>query len=77
MELVYRGDADLFANKSETFAVRFLTSYLGENSIQSQGGILDDRAGQIGGFGFPEEDHHEPDVQHRKLLDVPAGSLDW
>ena len=54
IEMVYRGDADLFGDKSEDFAVRFLTSYLGENSIQSQGGILDDRSGQIGGFGFPE-----------------------
>lgn len=54
MEVMYRGDIDLFGNKSEDFAVRFLTSYLGENSIQSQGGVLDDRAGQIGGFGFPE-----------------------
>lgn len=54
MEMVYRGDVDLFGDKSEDFAVRFLTSYLGENSIQSQGGIVDDRAGQIGGFGFPE-----------------------
>jgi iron complex outermembrane receptor protein len=54
IEMVYRGDANLFGDKSEDFAVRFLTSYLGENSIQSQGGILDDRSGQIGGFGFPE-----------------------
>lgn len=54
MEMVYRGDVDLFGDKSEDFAVRFLTSYLGENSIQSQGGILDDRAGQVGSFGFPE-----------------------
>jgi iron complex outermembrane receptor protein len=54
MELMYRGDIDLFGSQSEDFAVRFLTSYLGENSIQSQGGILDDRAGQIGAFGFPD-----------------------
>ena len=40
-----------FAGKAavrEGLAMRFLTSYLGENSIQSPGGILDDRAGLLG-----------------------------
>ncbi len=54
MELQYRTEVDFLANKSEDLSIRFLSSYLGENSIQSKGGILDDRAGQIGGFGFPE-----------------------
>jgi iron complex outermembrane recepter protein len=54
MELQYRTDVDFFGDFSEDLAVRFLTSYLGENSIQSQGGVLDDRAGQIGTLGFPE-----------------------
>ncbi|MES2623778.1 MAG: TonB-dependent receptor [Pseudomonadota bacterium] len=54
MELVYRGDVDFFGDSAEDFSVRFLTSYLKENSIQSQGGILDDRAGQIGALGFPD-----------------------
>ncbi|MDY6983114.1 MAG: TonB-dependent receptor, partial [Pseudomonadota bacterium] len=54
LELQYRTDVDLFADRNEDISLRFLTSYLGENSIQSPGGILDDRAGQIGTFGFPE-----------------------
>jgi iron complex outermembrane recepter protein len=54
MEVSYRGDLDFIGDRSEDFSVRFLASYLGENSQQSQGGILDDRVGQIQGFGLPE-----------------------
>lgn len=56
MELVYRSDIDLFGDFSEDFAVRFLTSWLSENSQQTAGagGIMDDRVGQIQGFGLPE-----------------------
>jgi len=54
MELQYSTDVDFFASASEDLSFRFLTSYLAENSVQSQGGIIDDRAGQIGGFGYPE-----------------------
>lgn len=55
LELQYRADIDLFANRNEDISLRFLTSYLGENSIQTQGGIVDDRVGQMPApFGFPE-----------------------
>jgi outer membrane receptor protein involved in Fe transport len=54
MELTYRGDVDFFGDMQEDFSIRFLTSYLGENSQQTEGGILDDSAGQIGGQGLPE-----------------------
>lgn len=54
MEMSYRTDVNLFAEGSESISWRFLASVLDENSIQTQGGNLDDRAGQIGGFGFAE-----------------------
>lgn len=54
VELQYRTDVNFFSSASEDMTFRFLTSYLGENSVQSQGGSVDDRAGQIGTFGFPE-----------------------
>jgi outer membrane receptor protein involved in Fe transport len=54
MELQYRTDVNFFGNASEDLGIRFLTSYLDENSVQSQGGNLDDRAGQIGGFGLAD-----------------------
>ncbi len=54
MELQYRTDVDFMSDREESLSMRFLTSWMGENSIQSKGGLLDDRAGQIGGFGFPE-----------------------
>jgi outer membrane receptor protein involved in Fe transport len=54
VELLYRTEVDFLANVSEDLSFRFLTSYLAENSRQSQGGILDDSAGQIGGGGLPE-----------------------
>lgn len=59
LELQYRRDVDFLANRNEDISLRFLTSYLGENSTQSPPAagavaILDDRAGQIGAFGFPE-----------------------
>jgi outer membrane receptor protein involved in Fe transport len=55
LELQYRTDVDFLGDRSEDLSMRFLASYLAENSIQSQGGVVDDRAGQIGGaFGFPE-----------------------
>jgi iron complex outermembrane recepter protein len=59
LELQYRTDVDFLANRNEDISLRFLTSYLGENSTQSPPAagavaILDDRAGQIGAFGFPE-----------------------
>src|SRR5690606_14051048 len=54
MELQYRTDVNFFGDRAEDISVRFLTSYLKENSIQSEGGLLDDRAGQIGTFGLPD-----------------------
>ncbi len=59
LELQYRTDVDFLANRTEDLSVRFLTSYLAENSTQSPPAagavaVLDDRAGQIGAFGFPE-----------------------
>ena len=54
VEFQYRTDVDFLANRNEDLSLRFLTSYLAENSTQSPGGIVDDRARQIGGFGFPE-----------------------
>ncbi len=59
LELQYRTDVDFMADRTEDLSLRFLVSNLSENSIQSppspgQVAILDDRAGQIGAFGFPE-----------------------
>jgi iron complex outermembrane recepter protein len=56
MEMSYRSDIDFFGDRQEDFAIRFLTSYLGENSQMSQGAgaVLDERAGQIAQFGLPE-----------------------
>lgn len=51
-ELNYRTDINLFGDGSEQLSARFLYSRLDENSIKNPGAFRDDRAGQIGGFGF-------------------------
>jgi len=53
-ELQYRTDVDLMSDREESLSLRFLTSYMGENSTQSQGGLLTERAGVMGGSGLPE-----------------------
>lgn len=53
-ELRYATDLDLFGSGTERLSWRFLYSFLGENSNQTPGGVRDDRAGSIGGGGFPE-----------------------
>jgi len=55
MEMRYTTDISLFGNNAEALSWRFLYSNLDENSIQTPGGILDNRAGQIGAFGFAED----------------------
>jgi len=54
LESSYRTDVNWVGDGSESISVRFLYSRLGENSIQTQGGNVDDRTGQIGGFGFAQ-----------------------
>jgi iron complex outermembrane receptor protein len=54
MELSYRNDVNWLGDGSESISWRFLASVLDENSIQTMGGNVDDRTGQIGGFGFAE-----------------------
>lgn len=54
METSYRADVNWLGDGSESITWRFLYSRLDENSIQTQGGSVDDRTGQIGGFGFAE-----------------------
>ena len=54
MEMSYRTDVNWLGNGSESLSWRFLFSRLDENSIQTKGGSVDDRTGQIGGFGFAE-----------------------
>lgn len=54
MELSYRTDVNWLGDGAESISWRFLASVLDENSIQTQGGNVDDRTGQIGGFGFAE-----------------------
>ena len=54
LEMTYRRDLDLIGGNDENVSFRFLASQLGENSVQNTGGIKDDRAGQIGAFGFAE-----------------------
>jgi iron complex outermembrane receptor protein len=54
MEMSYRTDLDWLGSGAESLTWRFLASVLDENSIQTQGGSVDDRTGQIGTFGFVE-----------------------
>ena len=54
VEMRYTMDLNLFGNNAEALSWRFLYSNLGENSIRTPGGSKDDRAGQIGSFGFAE-----------------------
>ncbi len=52
IEATYKTNVNWIGGEAESLTVRALYSYLGENSIQNKGAIRDDRAGQIGGFGF-------------------------
>lgn len=55
LEATYVRDVDFMqAGGAESLAFRVLASNLAENSIQTPGGVVDDRAGQIGGFGFAD-----------------------
>ena len=51
-EATYKTDLKLIGGAAESMTLRFLYSRLDENSIQNKGALRDDRAGQIGGFGF-------------------------
>lgn len=54
VEMRYSTEINVFGNAAENLAWRFLYSNLGENSIQTPGGLRDDRVGQIGAFGFAD-----------------------
>jgi iron complex outermembrane receptor protein len=52
VEATYKTDVKWIGGAAESLTVRMLYSNLAENSIQNKGAIRDDRAGQIGAFGF-------------------------
>jgi len=54
VEMSYRTDVNWFGNGGESLSWRLLATWLGENSVQTPGGSRDDRAGQVGGFGFAD-----------------------
>lgn len=53
-ELSYRTDIDVLGGGAEQLGVRFLYSWLGENSTKNPGGIRQDNTGQISGAGLPQ-----------------------
>ncbi len=54
VELNYRTDIDWFGGGAEQLGLRFLTSWLGENSTKNPGGVRQDNVGQISGAGLPK-----------------------
>jgi outer membrane receptor protein involved in Fe transport len=55
LEARYSRDMNLFRTGDERMNLRFFASWLEENSVQTSGGTVDDRAGQVGnGQSLPE-----------------------